>query len=420
MYAVIDLETTGLRSAWHDRVAEIGIVQLDAEGAVQRQWSTLVNPDRDLGAQRVHGIAAVQARRAPTFAQIAGDVVDLLRGRVVVAHNLAFDGPFLASEYDLLGVTTPLGADSGLCTMRLAGWFLPGAGRSLASCCAAAGVELRNAHCALDDARAAAGLLRHYLSISGATTGPPPSWARLVADAPSVPWPALSGYGVPPVDRETAALPAPHFLSRLVDRLPRVNQPAADAYLDMLDRALLDGYISVAEADALVATAADLGFGQPDVRALHESYLCDLAGVAADEGPLSPREYQDLLLVSALLGLTPDHVEDALRQARLARREPAGRPSRFQLAGFQLARFQLAAGDVVVFTGQTPQPRPAWEDRAVAAGLVVADSVTRNTRLLVAADPDTMSGKADRAHRYGIPVVHPAAFARLLEGMTSD
>ena len=36
-----------------------------------------------------------------------------------------------------------------------------------------------------------------------------------------------------------------------------------------------------------------------------------------------------------------------------------------------------------------------------------------------AADPDTMSGKADRAHRYGIPVVHPAAFARLLATVTS-
>lgn len=404
MYAVIDLETTGLRSAWHDRVAEIGIVQVDAAGTVQQEWSTLVNPGRDLGAQRVHGITAAQARRAPTFAQIAGDVVGLLRGRVVVAHNLAFDGPFLASEYELLGVSTPLGADSGLCTMRLAGWFLPGAGRSLASCCAAAGVELRNAHCALDDARAAAGLLRCYIAMAG----PPPSWARLVADAPSVPWPALSGYGVPPVDRETAAQPAPHFLSRLVDRLPRTNQPAADAYLDVLDRALLDGYISIAEADALVATAADLGLGPADVRALHESYLRDLAWVAAEEGPLGPREHQDLLLVSALLALTPDHVEDALRQARLARRDTVG-PS----------RFQLTAGDIVVFTGQTPQPREAWRDRATAAGLVVADSVTRDTRLVVAADPDTMSGKADRAHRYGIPVVHPAAFARLLATLTS-
>jgi DNA polymerase-3 subunit epsilon len=403
MYAVIDLETTGLRSAWHDRVAEIGIVQLDAAGTVQQEWSTLINPDRDLGAQRVHGITAAQARRAPRFAQIAGDVVELLRGRVVVAHNLAFDGPFLASEYDLLGVSTPLGADSGLCTMRLAGWFLPGAGRSLASCCAAAGVELRNAHCALDDARAAAGLLRCYLAMAG----PRPSWAGLVADAPSVPWPALSGYGVPPVDRDTAAQPAPHFLSRLVDRLPRTNQPAADAYLDVLDRALLDGYISIAEADALVATAADLGLGPADLRALHESYLRDLACVAAEEGPLGPREYQDLLLVSALLALTPDHVEDALRQARLARRDTVG-PS----------RFQLAAGDIVVFTGQTPEPREAWQDRAAAAGLVVAYNVTRKTRLVVAADPDTMSGKADRAHRYGIPVVHPAAFARLLATVT--
>ncbi|GGT40553.1 exonuclease domain-containing protein [Nonomuraea spiralis] len=48
-YAVIDVETTGLRTSWHDRVIEVAVVLLDPLGCVTREWSTLVNPERDLG-----------------------------------------------------------------------------------------------------------------------------------------------------------------------------------------------------------------------------------------------------------------------------------------------------------------------------------------------------------------------------------
>ncbi|MGI5236962.1 BRCT domain-containing protein [Dactylosporangium sp. CA-139066] len=68
----------------------------------------------------------------------------------------------------------------------------------------------------------------------------------------------------------------------------------------------------------------------------------------------------------------------------------------------------------MVFTGDMGEPREVWEARAAAAGLAVGAGVTRRTRLLVAADPDSMSGKARKAADYGIPVVHPAAFAQML------
>jgi DNA polymerase-3 subunit epsilon len=45
----------------------------------------------------------------------------------------------------------------------------------------------------------------------------------------------------------------------------------------------------------------------------------------------------------------------------------------------------------------------------------VGRDVTTRTRLLVAVDPDTMSGKAEKAGRYGIPIVYPQAFARMLK-----
>lgn len=140
MYAVVDLETTGTRTSWHDRVLEIAVVRLDETGRTVDEWCTLVNPDRDLGPQEIHGITAAEARRAPRFADLAGQVVERLAGHTVVAHNLIFDAGFLTAEFAKLGYQVPVEAGRGLCTMRLAGHFPPAAARSLQACRSAAGL----------------------------------------------------------------------------------------------------------------------------------------------------------------------------------------------------------------------------------------------------------------------------------------
>lgn len=85
-YAVVDVETTGLRPSWHDRIAEIGVVLVSRDGEITGEWSTLVNPRRDLGPQAIHAIRAADVRHAPTFGQIAGWLAGLLAKRVIVAH----------------------------------------------------------------------------------------------------------------------------------------------------------------------------------------------------------------------------------------------------------------------------------------------------------------------------------------------
>ncbi len=40
-------------------------------------------------------------------------------------------------------------------------------------------------------------------------------------------------------------------------------------------------------------------------------------------------------------------------------------------------------------------------------------------RLLVAADPDTMSGKAKKARQYGVPIVHPVAYRDMLADLAA-
>ncbi len=284
-YAVVDTETTGFAARGRDRIVEIAVVHLDEHGAVTDEWCTLVNPARDLGPQHVHRISAAEVWHAPTFAELGGALAARLRNRVLVAHNLSFDARFLAAEFGRLGVEWPTG---GLCTMRLADQYLPHrGGRSLRACCDAAGVALVDAHSALHDAHAAAGLFAGYLR----TAGRPSPWRDLVDSAEHEPWPAF--------DSETA---------HLVRRGQVVAQRASGA-------------------------------------------------------------------------------------------EPVS----------------LVRGDTVVFTGQMADPRDVWVDRASAAGLrVIQGYVTKATRVLVAADPFTLSSKARRARAYEVPIVSEVDFGSMI------
>jgi len=71
----------------------------------------------------------------------------------------------------------------------------------------------------------------------------------------------------------------------------------------------------------------------------------------------------------------------------------------------------------VVFTGEMSLPREEWVRRAMDAGLVPHSSVTKKVALVVAADPDSLSGKARKAEAYGIPIVGEWAFEELIQHM---
>lgn len=400
-YAVVDVETTGLFAGkWNNRVAEIGIVLVDRDGVVTDEWCTLVNPERDLGPQHIHGIRAADILAAPTFAQVAGDVAELLDGRVVVAHNLGFDAKFLCHEFERLGFPVPAGHEFGLCTMDLAQRHLRIPSRSLAACCAYLGIRQVATHSALHDARAAAEVLGYVLR---AVDRPEP-WHGLFSGP--LAWPRMPGCGR--TVRRGEAVQRQTFLARLVERLPHVPElPHADEYLALLDRALLDRHLSVSEQDALLELAESLGISVGTAVDLHRRYLAALARAAWEDGVVTDAERDDLDDVATLLGLAPADVAHALRDARTAETP-------------RWERFRLSPGDIVAFTGQLSRDRGEWEDRAVTVGLSVApNGVTKRTRLLVAADPDSLSGKAGKARGYGIPIVTEDAFGDLLDRLAA-
>ncbi|PVW03524.1 DNA polymerase III subunit epsilon [Microbacterium sp. Gd 4-13] len=385
-FATIDFETTGLFAETTDRAIEVAVVHSDPDGTITGQWDTLINPQRDLGRQDIHRIAARDILNAPIFANIAGELLELLSGRVIVAHNASFDLRFLNGELGRLDYW-PGEQFAYACTMRLARTHL-GSGLALADCCDAFGIPLENAHRASADAYATAQLLEAFLaSTSGA------EWEPMLASAPILP--AFSGDRAPWFAREHVATSAPGFLARIVVRVPDVAETHEQAeYLALVERCLLDRYLSEHEKNALVALAEKLGIGRDTAERLHRDYFVALARLAWADGVVTDEERGDLELVAALLSISDDLMTEVLST-------PPAEPA----VAIAVGEFLLAPGDEIVLTGEMTHPRSSWEDKLRDAGFTPKSAVTKRIALVVAADPDSLSGKARKARDYGIPIV---------------
>lgn len=116
-WAVIDVETSGFRPG-HARVISLAALALGPDGRIEESVVSLLNPGVDPGPTHVHGLTAAMLEDQPQFSDIIGDVVELLSGRTLVAHNVAFDYAFLAAEAELAEAELPV--DTVMCTVELA------------------------------------------------------------------------------------------------------------------------------------------------------------------------------------------------------------------------------------------------------------------------------------------------------------
>lgn len=104
---VLDTETTGLNPRLGNRVIEIGCVELVNRKLTGNNFHRYINPERDSeeGALAVHGLTTEFLSDKPTFAQIADEFLEFVRGAELVIHNAPFDMGFLNAEFDKLGLS---------------------------------------------------------------------------------------------------------------------------------------------------------------------------------------------------------------------------------------------------------------------------------------------------------------------------
>src|SRR5580693_2852354 len=150
-FLVVDTETNGLGGDACE-MTEVGAV-LVGGGELHDRWSSLVRCNRPLGRgiQRFTGITQEMLADAPGLEAVLPPLEELLRGRVLVAHNAPFDRRVLRQAFDLISIDWP--NPPVLCTAALARKLLPlQRRRGLSVLADALGIDVALAHRALADA----------------------------------------------------------------------------------------------------------------------------------------------------------------------------------------------------------------------------------------------------------------------------
>ncbi|MGN0894891.1 MAG: DNA polymerase III subunit epsilon [Succinivibrio sp.] len=168
----LDTETTGKSddgTPGEHRIIEVGCVEIIDRKLTGRTLQLYVNPERpvDEEAFQVHGISNEFLADKPKFSEVAGLLIDFIRGSELLIHNAKFDVGFMDKEWQLLGIderTTDMA--KVIDTVALAMKLCPGHQVNLDNLCNLFDVDksARTVHGALLDAQI---LAEVYLAMTG-------------------------------------------------------------------------------------------------------------------------------------------------------------------------------------------------------------------------------------------------------------
>lgn len=280
-FAIVDVETTGLRPGW-DRVTEVAVIHMRGANVAGASlaFDSLVHPGEQVRLLPddggVSGITPALLQNAPHLEDVAEGLLDALRGRVVVGHNVAFDKRFLRAELARVGVDF---APPTLCTLAL----LPAAGLmprlSLDELRTMLPLPRAPVHAAAVDAHATAWLA------STALTALQQQGARTLGDVARRTGRAVSLDGAPSSSqRTTHGMPR----SRLVPTATVGH--VVPSYAHALRDAIADFHLDDQEVARLRAIQHAAPIAPARLRALHAGAFAWALHVACDDADLSDTE----------------------------------------------------------------------------------------------------------------------------------
>jgi ATP-dependent DNA helicase DinG len=99
VFAVVDLETTGVRQKDGDRIIQFGCA-LIKKCQVVKTYSFMINPGRPIPkmVQQLTHISNQDVANQKSFKYYAPKIQEILKNTIFVAHNVNFDFPFLNAE----------------------------------------------------------------------------------------------------------------------------------------------------------------------------------------------------------------------------------------------------------------------------------------------------------------------------------
>jgi DNA polymerase-3 subunit epsilon len=285
-FAIVDLETSGLEPG-NARVIEIAILLVNSKGEVQEEYATLINPGNgQVGPTFIHHITEEAVLTAPTFQEVAGDILKRFENRIIVAHHAAFEDKFLAAEFKRAGIKLP--PLPALDTLWLSREVLDLPNYKMQTVLQNFGVEESDLHTALGDVRALNKILPTLISQTSAILYPT-GHSELPVVAPS---------GKQKTRVTNLKKGEKGWINSLLEKLPEsgssINSEIESDYLDLLSQVLADGKIIGDEAKALSKLAGEAGLGRNQVIQLHESFIQQLRKQAEADGNVDAQELKQI------------------------------------------------------------------------------------------------------------------------------
>ncbi|HEY8473596.1 MAG TPA: 3'-5' exonuclease [Natronosporangium sp.] len=393
-FAVIDLATTGSDPGHGGRICEAAVVRMRGNGEVLDEYATLVDPEQTITHGLPCRITNADLQGAPTFAQIAGDLLAYLRDAIVVSHDLAFEEKFLVAELGGLGIQ--LSGVPGLCTLVTARRQLDRPGYRLDDLAnLLTGERPAARHSALGDARAKAAILAQL-------TGAAPQPLRWLGGGP-VPLPDLPRSRIIAPRAVSLRKGQEGWLATLTARLPYTVDPPPPRedglrdYRALLAHALADRRIVREEAEHLAILAARAGLTQNTASQIHRDLLTDARARVEADGVVSPTELKELERAAKELG-APHLIADLTEAVTAARARRNG-----PLKGWRI----LPVGTSAALTEVV--------DLAVDHGARVAVNPTKTVRLVIDGGGAENDRRLEKARAAGIQIMTPEQARSLLE-----
>lgn len=422
-YVVFDVETTGLNRN-SDRIIEAAIIEVDSSGIIN-QWTQRFNPEGPVGKTEIHGITDEDVKNAPLFKDASEDLVRLIIGKTIVAHNAVFDLAFLRSELTRAGWRVPF--LTAICTLEASNYYLPDLGRrKLIDCCDAVGIEIRNQHTAFGDVTATANLMKFYLDPNKTPSPRNEDLAKIQQGSPkdfkfdpnsvkAAPKPFYRSAPKKSSSKETA-------LAGLIKKLQKVElgqlvetklKENSTGYLEKLLEYLADGDFTEQEQESLAELSKIYEFDQNDIKIIHEALLTALALHIQEDELISGNERAELKLLCTHLGFKETDSATFVKLAKEIKNIQKSTNTEALPKDWALGD-PLRIGEKVVFTGCDPVWRDKLELATKKKGITVSSGVTKKTSLLVS-DGSYSGNKARDAEKLGIRIVSPNEYEILLK-----
>jgi DNA polymerase-3 subunit epsilon len=304
----MDFETTGLTPG-SDRVVEVSVLRLEGKAEPRLVLDTLVNPGRPVAATEIHGITDADILDAPTFDEVAGDVVRAIAGCVVASYNVYFDMKFLEYELGRSGFQC---APPHVCLMYLRPLLGLGERCCLEKACQIHGLAYEVTHMAASDCHAAAQLMQCYLSAFGSRG------INTFADlAEFKKYKFTRSFAQVPVDASIAAKRplCTHLKSRTTQtpspwaaKPTRMARPgdgttlALKSYWEALKAVVADLEVTEGEMEYLKQKKHQLGLANEQIRVLHARAFSSAIARFVDDQWLDDKEATALSRLRRCLG----------------------------------------------------------------------------------------------------------------------